>query len=364
MLCFTHYMVMAEFPDFLLPFGYQTYKQDFFHSGFRQKSQISSRHHPQDSLCPKMTEGRFEMCYALKSPEQSVSDDWSIRHCAIYHSFNVRTVQAIWIMVKGNKVMRERVESATSPRGVQEMTSHETTDKAFSASLTVHLLVVDWSVEAWRWYINSLEDKFQQLTRRALSAPVHPSSSPKPDSNLYTINGRVDTAKTDRTATSVFSRKQTSPSENGNPSISRQRQMTPLQTIVNEETGVAQPVPPDEQIEEFNESSDPAKNEEDETRSGFNIEKLRKVQRIEEDVHQALLVLRQNIVVLEQLRKHYQSLYGSTNFPTGFVNFCQEDVNRFQSRVQGAEKEMQVQILRLEYLLHLLADRKTLVSFS
>lgn len=361
MLCFTHFMVMAEFCDFLLSFGYQIYKQDFFHSGFRQKSEIHSPRHQQDSLCPKMTEGRIEMCYALKSPEQSASDDWSIRQCAIYHSFNVKTVQAIWILVKGNEEMRKRIESATSPTGVQELTSHETIERAFSASLTVHLLVIAWSVETWRWYINNLEDKFQQLTRRTLSAPVHSSSDSKLDSCLYKADELVDIARPDRGAVSIFSRTQSGFSGKSNSRMSRQRQMTPLQTIVNKETGVRQPVPPDELFEENGELSDPAK-EEDEARSGFNIEMSRKVQRIEEDVHQALLVLKQNSVVLEQLGKHYKSLHESRNIPSEITEHCRESMYHFQSYVYGAEKEMQIQLLRLEYLLCLLADRKTLVS--
>lgn len=60
------------------------------------------------------------MCYSLKSVEKVDDEDldeaqkpWSARQIATYHSFDVDTGVALWIFVKGNDEIQDRIMSRT-----------------------------------------------------------------------------------------------------------------------------------------------------------------------------------------------------------------------------------------------------------
>ena len=199
-----------------------------------------------------------------------------------------------------------------------------------------------------------------------MSAPVQaPIRSPTLDRNPYSINPRTNTHGTTRSNFSIFSRTQSGFSEKNQQNMSIFRQPTPLQAT-DEESGLPQQHPPDVQPSTPRAPLGAAAPEHqyDENKPNFSLDMLRKVQQIEEKTYQALLILRQNIVVLGQLRQHYQNLYQSKGFPVEIASFCKEDIDRFDLSVKGAEDEMQMQILKLEYLLRLLGDRKVLVRIS
>ena len=121
MLCFTHFQVMPEFVDFLFPFGLWSYAEAeyFYFNRFRQRTGLTEqwRH---NFLNAKPVDQRFQMCYHLKAVEPSDSDEWSIRHYAVHHPFDLKELRTIWIIVEGDELMKRRIESATSDRGPQE----------------------------------------------------------------------------------------------------------------------------------------------------------------------------------------------------------------------------------------------------
>lgn len=98
---------------------------------------------------------RLEICFSLKSTELADvdTDEWSIRYCAVYHSFDMADVRTSWIIVKGDELMKQHVESATSNQGPLGKSDWESIDRAFEASLKMHLIFCEWATEDWRWYI-------------------------------------------------------------------------------------------------------------------------------------------------------------------------------------------------------------------
>ena len=354
---------MPEFVDFLYPFGFQSYAQDFYFSGFRQRTYLAEQwRHTALSVSP--VDKRLQICYNLKSVEPSDSDDWSLRHCAVYHSFDVKEVRTKWIIVKGNELMKQRIESAISDRGPLESSGFKSLRDAFKTSLETHLIFCEWSAENWRWYINSLEDRFQNLTRRTLSAPVHVPFLPVAATDRFTLKPRTNTQRTDKSNFSLFSRMPTNLTENGSlkPAV-RHRPSAP-QTYENPDTGISQPLPPDDDDDDDEPESPLNKDDvkvEDETRD-FSFGKLRKVHKFAEKANEAVLVLKQNVLILGQLRKYYISVVRRKGFPRDLAKSCKDAVDDFELRIEGLENDMQTQILRLETLLRLLEDRKTLVS--
>ena len=358
---------MPEFADFLFPFGFRTYAQDFYFSGFRQRTQLGERWR---NTAPNATplDKKYQLCYNFKSVEPSDCDDWSIRHCAIHHSFDLKVVGTSWIIVKGDQLMKRRIESATSDQGPHEASDYKSMSGAFKTSLETHLIFCDWSAENWRWYINSLEDRFQSMTRRTFSAPVHVPFLPAVATDQFTLKPRTMTQRTDRSKFSMFSRTPTNMTEKGSlkPTI-KHRPSAPL-TYENPETGISQPLPPDEDEDDDENDNQPksplAPNNvkaEDKNRD-FSFGKLRKIHYVAEKANDAILVLNQNIIVLAQLRQYYRSLSKRNDFPKDLAESCKDAIDDFELRIDGLENDMQLQILRLETLVRLLEDRKTLVK--
>ena len=362
MLCFTHFQVMPEFIDFFFPFGFQSYAQDFYFSGFRQRTQLAE-HRRNATPNARPIDKRFQTCYNLKSVEPSDSHSWSIRHCAVYHSFAIKEVRTTWIIVKGDELMKRRIESATSDRGPHEPSDFKSMSGAFKTSLETHLIFCDWSAENWRWYINFLEDTFQSMTRGAFSAPVYVPLLPAAATDQFTLKPRTNTQF------SMFSRTPTHMTEKGSLKPAMKHRIPAPRTYENPETGISQPLPPDEDDDsddgDNDEPESPLKTNDvkiEEENRDFSFGKLRKVHKIAEKAHEAVLVLKQNILVLAQLKQYYRSVSGRQDFPKDLAESCKDAIDDFELRIDGLENDMQTQILRLETLLRLLEDRKTLVK--
>ena len=139
-------------------------------------------------------------------------------------------------------------------------------------------------------------------------------------------------------------------------------------TYENPDTGVSQPLPPDEDEDDDDDDDEPriplAPNivkAEDKNRE-FSFGKLRKIHYVAEKANDAILVLNQNIIILAQLRQYYRSLSKRKDFPKDLAESCKDAIDDFELRIDGLENDMQMQILRLETLVRLLEDRKTLVK--
>lgn len=366
MMCFLYFQVFPEFVDFLFPFGLQSYKQDFYFSGFCQRTQLAE-HWRNNAANARPVRKKFQVCYNLKSVEPSNADKWSICHCAVHHAFDMEEVRTSWIIVKGDELMKRRIESATSDRGPSKTSDFESIDRAFNASLETHLIFCDWSGENWRWYINCLEDRFQELTRSTFSAPVHVSMFSAAEKDQFSLNPRTNTGGTHRSRFSRFSRTQTQITEKGSFKPALKPRLSAPRTYTNPDTGISQPLPPDEDhYEDDNERERPQNptdiKAEDENREKFSFDNLRKVHEIAEKANEAVLVLKQNMNILALLKNYYKSTSTHNDFPKELANSCKGATGDFALRIEGLGNDMQIQILRLETLLCLIGDRKTLVK--
>lgn len=354
---------MPEYIDFLLSFGERHTADDFYSPGFRQRTYLASTQHGQGTVPSVAETRRFQICYSLKSVEPSDTDEWSIRQCAIQHTFDLTTGQMTWTVVKGNDLMKRRIESATGHGGSLQTVNFHTIDRAFEVSLRTHLIFCDWSTEHWRWYINSLEEKFQEMAGKALSAPIN--------ADQFRMRSRTNTQVTAKSKQSMFERIRTPTSHQDSIAPVSICQSSAPRTYTNPETGYVQPQPPPEDEDDDGDQDDiqkkppglDANNPDDETRD-FSFGRLRKVHAIAGKANEALLVLKQNIVILAQLKAYYGMISRRKKFPADIANSCPDAIEDFQSWVEGIENDMRLQILRLETLLKLIEDRKTLVHTS
>ena len=368
MLALTYLQVMPQFLDFLFAFGKQVHAQDLYCSGFRQLTRLTKS---DGGLCvPELGwSGRgLQMCYSLKSVERSdLQQDWpwSIRHCAAHHSFDIDAVRSTWIIVKGDQLVERRINSATSDRGPTEFSSFQTIEKAFAAALATHLLLCDWSSENWRWYIKFLEDKLQEMTREAITINSDVPLSCGVEAENFTMQPRQMTSKTRRTGKSsfsIFSRERTQTNESFEFALEK-KPSPPFRTYTNPD-GVKQPLPPGFTMDGSQSPRPETVPYENYGQQQFSFRDLQKTQDIEEKANETALVLRLNLNVISQIRRYYQSVITSQDFPESLGQKCTGEMARFGRRIEDVEGDMQLQILRVEALIQLLAQRKTLVSVA
>ena len=173
----SYHQVMPVYLDFISVFGLQTHSRDLRFSGFREQTLLNK---PTDGLS-MLSLGRsgrqYQLCYNLKSVAcvsaaitTSNEKEWSVREAAFHHQFDVEQVTTLWIVTKGDLDIKEQVQQMTGKDGRQEDRSFDTPEECFKSSLAVHLLYCHWSTEAWRWYLQWLEDVTDQ---EVSDTPVH-----------------------------------------------------------------------------------------------------------------------------------------------------------------------------------------------
>ena len=365
-LAFTHFQVMPEFLDFLFPFGKQESAQDLYCSGFREQTRLSC---PATELEIKDIgwSGRgLQLCYSLKSVEKSTSQDWpwSIRHCALHHAFDVENTRSTWIVIKGNREIELRIQSATSSKGPAELSSFQTIDRAFAAALATHLILCDWSVENWRWYIKFLEEKLRQLTQGAMSIDADIPLCPISRSDTLAMSPR---AQVQSSQLSRMTRRSTLSSL-----IRFQAQTTDLMTVPDDKkssvlnmytnsNGLKQPLPPGIEMDRLQVSKAQAHPFETFGQQQFSFGDLQETQHIEEKANETVLILELNLNVISQLRSYYQSIFESQKISKEINLKCKDDMVCFRRRIDGIENDIKLQLIRVNALLRLLADRKDLL---
>ena len=360
----TYHQVAPEFLDYIFAFGWQEYQDDFHFSGFRESTRLLTSERGLNIPALGRSGQDFRLCYVLKSAEESKqeSSPWSIRQTATYHSFEVDTGKMFWIFVKGNEVMRDRVQQQTKSTALRNDRT-ESTAGAFALTLETHLLMCQWATESWRWYINFLEKKLQDLTRPSLAFRITKSPDivfpEEPEPSIMMNEKRTLSWK------SLLHRGPPTPpfeptSLHGAnvESIGIERKI--VSPIFRHPSETPPPPPPPilppsprkaEQIGQVDSGS-----------PEFSIDDLQDMQSLEDKLNETSLVLISNTKVLQELKTLYQSFAHLDEFPETIKTKCQRDISKFSKRITNSISDLQMHQSRAGTLLRLLADRKTLVS--
>ena len=96
--------------------------------------------------------------------------------------------------------------------------------------------------------------------------------------------------------------------------------------------------------------------------NGFSFDDLQRIQYIEEKANETRLVLSLNINVLTALRRSYENVLQSSDFPKTLRKGCRTQIANFFTVINNTINDLDVQKSRVETLIRLLGDRKTLVS--
>ena len=344
-LLLTYQQAIPGFLDFVFLFGKQAIERGFHFGGFRYQSRLSDSERGLEVSELGWSGRDYKLCFNLRSVERARGggEPWSIRQAAIHHSFDVVNGQASWIIIKANKVLQGRIRSATGPQGLHKVKSYQEADRAFASTLATHLIVCQWSGENWRWYIDYLEESLQLTTGRTLSPIVKTPTSPTADPS-WSPTRQSTYADTHELSDIARVKQPSRPLQQTRPSPSG---LDPV-TVSNE--NAAQSL------------CDPSNSLASVGEAEFTFTDLQKTQNAEEKANAAALILKNNISVFADLEKYYRTLSTSQGWPKDLTTHCGEDMLRFEQDLSSVRNDMQLQLSRVEALLHLIAGRKSLVS--
>lgn len=366
----THHQTMISFLDFIFPFGMQEYLQDFYFSGLREETRLSSA--ATGLVIPELgRSGReIRLCYNLKSVERLSSDEhwpWSIRQTAICHSFDIEHGKAFWIMIKGNKLIQRRIKDCVSKEsvGTPDLKRFGSNCEAFASALATHLVLADWCDEEWRWYLNYIEKRLHAATRRAAAvindiepstfeSQVHAHTRPRTTPSMAS---RVTTA-----AKKTFSRKH----RHSNSDSTLPLTNIPIQPPFPMTGGPPPPpggapppppmVPPGMPGSMLNDSKQSQREEE-----ALSLKNLKLVQHLEEKASEASSVLSANVDILKELYEHYRAVLSSDDCPDELKSGCEAAFQNFEKRIKSITTDLERQKSRTQILIGLLSNRKNLL---
>ncbi|KAI5861107.1 hypothetical protein GGS23DRAFT_578793 [Durotheca rogersii] len=360
----TYHQVMPSFLDLLFTCGRQEGLRSFYYTAFRHGSYLSKddTNTRNAGNIPRLgRSGRLiQNCYNLHSVERSASTPewgWSIRQTIVYNSFDVETGKSFWIFIKGNETMEGRIVGATNSAICADMnaSSHQTPTKSFNASLAAHFQVIEWCGGQWRDYVNELDERLRKGARDVLIVDVDnltgPSSVPilsRPGTFINQKSTRATTSKSQ--PSSPLSQKWSSLIRF--PSMSKGEK-----TSTVTETELMRPTHADQIVEEPEQIDNRNDNDNDNVERVFSFEKLQGLHHLGEHLQEALMVLRLNRGVIEDIIEYYATITEGDGFPCEIKGGCKSAVAGFQEKARGVEKELGIQQLRLETLSILLKDR-------
>lgn len=364
--------VMARFLDFVFAFGRQDLAEDFHYTAFRHENFLSKSQAELHKI-PRLGRSGLEirLSYNLWSVEPSTSPKWSIRQTAVYHSFDLNYGRALWLNVKANEIMKERIAKATST--FEPMLARSSTDPArsFAATLVTHLIFFEWCAENWRSYISSLEADMRKILTKVHNAPlqdVERALAVDPGALVNALARTSSPSSKSHTRVQTLPKRQTFGSQTTDTGVSTlsnsNRVLSGLTVtsagsiidriqspqLVKEKTPFAE--------EDFNTEHDRLF----EVLKQFSFDEMQRLNSIGSDFHEVRLVMGLNADVLNEITSYYKSLTTAVECPKNVRDNCSEDLSNFFQHVKGIIRELQMEQARIDSLMMILEDGKRLVS--
>lgn len=335
LLLMTYHQVLPVYLDFLFPFGFQQYPRDPYFSDFRAQDRFPEAVRGLNIPGLARSGRDIRMCYTLKSAERTNKSSpatWSIRQTSVYHSFDIETGRSTWVVVKGDNLIKQRLQQATNSIENNENVRGGSVAKLFASTFIAHEVLCDWAGQNWRWYLNDLEERVQMETRQAASVLVNHTDIEQPKGRFL----RAETGIRDN-----------SPQRPAPMSIPQM----PLSPPPTYPPG-SPPLP------------GPRPDQKPKDRIGFGLEQVQMVQYVQDKAGEALLVIESNANVISEIREYYQSVMNAEGWPDELKSKCGGDTARFDKSAGTAEKNLRQQYRRAETLRSFLEDRKAIVRTS
>ncbi|RYP73551.1 hypothetical protein DL771_003590 [Monosporascus sp. 5C6A] len=297
------------------------------------------------------TDQYFDKKFLEKSTDPGKS--WPLRQTALYHAFNVRYGHSLWIVLKGDYLMRKRIPKDARQQPDMKPASMTSPARSLVACLHVHLIVLEWSVENWGEFIDYLEEKRTVNTIDARLAPVAEMTSPMQIAQNFSRRGTIDTTVSKQ---STFYSQEPStrrnsglPSSPTSPTFKRSlsnffRRASDLQTVQENRL-------PGKQATEDATAGDADEDASIDFDREFSFDQLQRLSLLGDELEQGIISIEQNKEVLAEIQAQYETVLESPAFKEHvFLEECTGKISTFFRRLRSIKREMDMHLVRLKAL--------------
>ncbi|RTE84500.1 hypothetical protein BHE90_000867 [Fusarium euwallaceae] len=329
---FTHHQIMARFLDFTCAFRSRETPHSFTH--FRNEDYLGS-HHQQHGLNGMGRSGiRIQHCFNLLGIERSRDDtEWLLRQTAAYHSYDLVEGRALWVVLKGDHTMRKRFESATAESVKKGNTSLHNVQGSFDQTLTDHFLIMQWCVENWESYAESLEREHGSISGVTDHADV--------DAMAEDIGIRKEIEKMSMQPGSPL-KQQTGGTTKSPESPGFVRRLS--RKVTTGFSTVTQVEPPRRRVEHHK------------IEDLVQFDTLQSLSSVGKSLEEAISAISQNRRVLAQIKEYYRELVNSEGFkrhvPKTTLKACKQAVSEFVMKIGRLEDDLANYEGNLKTILH------------
>ncbi|RYP58857.1 hypothetical protein DL769_008770 [Monosporascus sp. CRB-8-3] len=278
---------------------------------------------------------------------------WVLRQTALYHAFDVRYGHSLWIVLKGDGLMRKRIPKAASRQPDMKPASMTSATRSLVACLHVHLIILEWSAENWGDFVDYLEEKRTVNAIDARLAPVAEMTSPMQIAQSFSRRGTIDTTVSKR---STFYSQESSPRQNSGVPVSPtspifKRSFSNFLRRGSDLQTVQENCLPGEQATEDATAGDADEDALNDFDLKFSFDQFQRLSLLGDELEQGIISIEQNKAVLAEIQAQYETVLKSPAFKAHVrLEECTGKISTFFRRLRSIEREMDMHLVRLKAL--------------
>lgn len=169
----SHHQVMPSFLDFC--FKLNSREDPICTTLYRQEDFIGEQPVGQELMYLGRSGTRIQHAFnILGFDDEKTADgyDWTLQHTTVYHSFDLKLGKSFWIIINGNKLMRELITSISPEPPEADVKATKAPAEAFAACLRTHIMILEWCTNLWSEYIDALEIRSKKPSAIVTHSPV------------------------------------------------------------------------------------------------------------------------------------------------------------------------------------------------
>jgi hypothetical protein len=282
---------------------------------------------------------RIQHAFSIMAPEQERSETgaWLIRPLAAYHSFDATKGKSVWIVVKGNRVVRDRITSSSPEK------DHKTPkEQQFDFALTTHLLLLQWCTENWAPYLDELEERGRKHAAAIKLAPVEALARKPPRPTAAPLRGPLP--------------RRSSTGGGPQPLGIRGKIRSNLSRISSGFSGHYHQQSNSVGLELGEKAKDFDDGDDERLDKIFTFDDLQSMRHVTDEAEQASLILGENRRIVSTLKERYSRLVGNLIVP------CESAVLDFCQQLAALEGDLDSHTARVELLLRIMMRNEEMVS--
>ncbi|CCT73159.1 uncharacterized protein FFB20_10579 [Fusarium fujikuroi] len=350
----SYHQVPPTFIDFVSAFGATHYPTDYHMTGFDADDTLGIKDSNLINISTLGRSGReHRIQYLLRSVERDSNDDgsrrWNIRQAAVYHSFDFISGKALWINIKANGLLKERIIEATGDTAILDLGTQDDLQKSFAATLVIHLILLEWCDEDWRTCIRDCESKVRDILVKAQTSQVV-----QPPAFSATARRALGSQTARHTELSENEKQQTPmPLVWGRKIRSLVKSLSRYKYRVSQDSDLFGTADDDNYVQKR--QFENLKN-----LDTFSFGELQHLHYMTEQLESYRLVMELNHQALRDIAERYQNLPSQRGFPKSLKEDCMEDILSFARRVERIRKNLEIRMTQVNSLLAWLQDGKAL----